>query len=581
MKRTGRAEKTAAAAPSGPTPIVAGNRPNPRHVPDRRGSGSSGKGSMRLVVFAAGVQRNDVACEDQAVYIGSRETCRIHLPDEHIPDQLAVIYRESDDVWVLERLTPGCELLVNDQNVERRVLLRNGDRIRVHDFVIRAFVDPTAVHRNRPAGRSTVESLTRFARFQLPPGSILRKAEEVVEARSEHLTRIGQLAVAVSGCETVERFMDVAIQQLLEMFAAQRVWLGVRRVNYGAMDFVEGRTITGHACELPSIGHNIQPRVLDRGQFLFIPDVSAEEPFSVLAGPLLGPEGTLGMVYLDTGDLGRRFELADLDLLCLALNVLGAHLDALFKHLMRVRAAMIDGEVTVAHAIQAQLTPRKLPQWDTLQFGAFREPGRERTSDIYDVVRLSNQMAALMVGHTRATGPLPGMVMAQAQAAFRSAAMHLDAPHILLKMLNVVLFDPAEQRPLEMFAAIIDPPTGRIRYAVAGEIGAAIIGHRGEERRLVPTPPTPALGVARDSEYEILSARLEPGETLVLYTPGVVTARNRAGETFGEDRFINILCDGFGQQASAMLKEMLSDLRNFTEEGSQPDDITVLLAHRP
>ena len=66
----------------------------------------------------------------------------------------------------------------------------------------------------------------------------------------------------------------------------------------------------------------------------------------------------------------------------------------------------------------------------------------------------------------------------------------------------------------------------------------------------------------------------------MLFTPGVTTAKNRQGETFGEERFINILCDGFGQLASAMLKEMLTDLRNFTEGGQQPDDITVILAHR-
>ncbi len=64
------------------------------------------------------------------------------------------------------------------------------------------------------------------------------------------------------------------------------------------------------------------------------------------------------------------------------------------------------------------------------------------------------------------------------------------------------------------------------------------------------------------------------------YTPGVTTAKNRRDETFGEGRYVNILCDGFRQLASSMLKEMLNDLRNFTEGGSQPDDITVLLAHR-
>ena len=73
---------------------------------------------------------------------------------------------------------------------------------------------------------------------------------------------------------------------------------------------------------------------------------------------------------------------------------------------------------------------------------------------------------------------------------------------------------------------------------------------------------------------------LEPGESLVLFTPGVTTARNRQGEAFGEERFVDLLCDGFGQPASAMLKEMLTELRNFTEGGQQPNDITIIVAHR-
>ena len=78
----------------------------------------------------------------------------------------------------------------------------------------------------------------------------------------------------------------------------------------------------------------------------------------------------------------------------------------------------------------------------------------------------------------------------------------------------------------------------------------------------------------------MLTENLESAESLVVFTPGVTTAKNAKEETFGEERFVNILCDGFGQLASSMLKEMLTDLRNFTEGGKQPDDITVLLAHR-
>ena len=115
---------------------------------------------------------------------------------------------------------------------------------------------------------------------------------------------------------------------------------------------------------------------------------------------------------------------------------------------------------------------------------------------------------------------------------------------------------------------------------MAGQMGAYIISARGEERRLGPSEPTPPLSFVKNANFPLLTEELEPQETLVLFTPGVTTAQNFKGDTFGEDRFVNILCDGFGQLASQLLKEMLSDLQNFTQKGVQPDDITVLLVHR-
>jgi sigma-B regulation protein RsbU (phosphoserine phosphatase) len=127
---------------------------------------------------------------------------------------------------------------------------------------------------------------------------------------------------------------------------------------------------------------------------------------------------------------------------------------------------------------------------------------------------------------------------------------------------------------------VIEPSTGNMRYARAGKMGAYIISNRGEERGLGTAELTPALAIKKEPIYNLHPERLESGETLVLFTPGVVTARNSKGEVFGEDRFVNILCDGFAQRASNMLKEMHHDLRQFTEAGTQPDDITVILAHR-
>ncbi|RMF81144.1 MAG: serine/threonine-protein phosphatase, partial [Planctomycetota bacterium] len=369
------------------------------------------------------------------------------------------------------------------------------------------------------------------------------------------------------------------LRAMLEIFGCYRAWVGVRRYNYGPLEYVEGRLLTGKTADIPEVGEHLKPRVLDRGQFVLIPRVSDEEPYSVLAGPLLGPEGSLGIVTLDTGESKRRFTLEELDLFTLLLSVQGMHLHAIFEQVARQRAAIIDGQVSVAHAIQAELTPRKLPQWDELQFGAFRAPGRERTSDVYDVVRLSNQMAAFLLARVRAAGSIPGMHMSQTQAAFRTACMHMDAPHVFLRSLNVLIGAGDPERAIDCFMGVIEPATGRLRYALAGDIGAYIIGSRGDERRLGGEPAAPPIGVDRKAVYETLADDLSSGETLAYFTPGVVSARNRHGEVFGQDRFVDILGDGFGQPASAMLKELLTELQNFTEGGSQPDDITMVLAH--
>lgn len=536
---------------------------------------------MRLVILSRGARVAEFFCTDQEVQLGSGQDCQITLEDPRIAARHAVISPAAPGTWSIRPYEPGLPLLLNGLVVTGPSELRHGDRIAVHDYVILAYDEASERHAASGfGGGMSVEQMTRFVKFQLPPGTQIRKGEEPLTLPAASFARLARLSAALAACELVPAVMELAIQTLLSAFGAYRVWLGVRRVNYGAMEYVEGRLVTGQTSELPEIGENLKPRVLDRGQFVLIPYISPDAPYSVMAGPLAGPDGSLGMAYLDTAESSRRYDASDLDFLSAVLGLVAAQLDAIFKQQARVRAATVEGEVIVAHEIQSRLTPRKLPQWEELQFGAFREPGRERTSDYYDVVRLSNQLAGVLIAHTSATGPLPSMLIAMAHAAFRTGAMHLDGPHVFLRTMNFLLCDGQNDRPLDCFAGMIDPASGELRYSMAGRIGAYIIGNRGQERRLGPVEMSQPLGLVKNASFAPLSDVLDHSETLVLYTSGVVTARNSRGEVFGEDRFVNILCDGFGQLASSMLKDMLTDLRNFTEGGSQPDDITVILAHR-
>jgi serine phosphatase RsbU (regulator of sigma subunit) len=535
---------------------------------------------MRLVVLQAGAMISDMTCGREAVYIGSRDGCAVQLSDPRIAEQQAVIYPEGNGAWVVEQLDTHNDLRLNGANVTAKTPLKSGDEIQVGDFAIRAYPEHEEQTGPRVEVATSVGRLVKFAQATLPAGTVIKKLDETVTIQAAQMLKLGQLNTRLGSCTLVEELIDAVVQTLLEAFAAQRVWIGVRRVNYGPMEYVAGKLLTGQQAELPEQGDNYKPRVLDRAQFLLVPRISREERISVMAGPLAVPGNTLGMIYVDSGESGRRFETEDFDFFVMTANVIAVQLDNIFKRIAKNREAMIDGEVSVSHEIQARVTPRKLPQWEQLQFGAFREPGRQHTGDVYDVVRLKNNQAGILVAHTTAAGPMPSLLMAQAQAVFRSAVAHVDSPDVFMRTLNWLLYDGQKDHPLDAFMAYIDPGTGDMRYSMAAKTGAYIISARGDERSLLPTEPTPSLGLNKAAVYPLMPEHLDSGETIAIFTPGVTTAKNSNKETFGEERFVNILADGFGQLASAMLKEMFNDVRNFTEGGAQPDDITVVLAHR-
>lgn len=536
---------------------------------------------MRLIVLLEGAMIQDVICGNEQVLVGSHDDCRIKLEDARIAAQQLLIQFESG-AWRARSLDPACLVKINGRPMTADAGLSPGDELQLASFAIRVYPDfEERGDRSSAAAAYSRLAMERFAQSKLPSTATVKRPEEPVTIQSNQVCTVGRASVAAANSTSVQELMDAALKFIFETFDAQRAWIGVRRLNYGAMDYVEGRMLTGQATDLPPIGDELKPRCLDRGQFVYIPMLSSEERVSILAGPLPGPDGPLGMMYVDTGDTNHRFDFRDLELFVLSQAVFAHQLDALLQVAARNRAAQIEGQVSVAHECQTRLTPRKLPQSDELQFGAFREPGHERSGDIYDVMRLNDGTVALFIAQTPATGALPPILMTQVHCAFRYACMHQDAPNVFLQALNWVISEVQREQPLHCFAGRLDPKTGELRYSVAGAIGALIISQRGEERALSPAPGTAPLGAGRGASYPALVEQIEHGETLVLFTQGVTTARNRRGEVFGQERFVDILCDNFGQAASASLKEMLTDLRNFTEGGSQPDDITVILSHRP
>jgi sigma-B regulation protein RsbU (phosphoserine phosphatase) len=81
-------------------------------------------------------------------------------------------------------------------------------------------------------------------------------------------------------------------------------------------------------------------------------------------------------------------------------------------------------------------------------------------------------------------------------------------------------------------------------------------------------------------QFDSGSVLLDPGETVVVFTDGVVEARNALGGVFGAERLAQVLADPIPSAAAA--KELiLAELAAFTAGVDQADDITLLVVRRP
>ena len=125
---------------------------------------------MRLIVLQNDAMIADVICGTEAIYIGSREGSRVHLPDAQIAPQQAVVCPESDGSWQLRQLDTRLQVHVNGTVVPETARLKTGDEIRIQDYAIRVYPE----YEEQPVARATMGTsraqLERFAQASSHPG---------------------------------------------------------------------------------------------------------------------------------------------------------------------------------------------------------------------------------------------------------------------------------------------------------------------------------------------------------------------------------------------------------------------------
>jgi sigma-B regulation protein RsbU (phosphoserine phosphatase) len=180
-----------------------------------------------------------------------------------------------------------------------------------------------------------------------------------------------------------------------------------------------------------------------------------------------------------------------------------------------------------------------------------------------------------MIGDVSGKGLPAALRMAVARTVFRHAARRGEAPGPTLVGTNRGVLSEIPQGMVTMFYAMLDTRHGTLRMANAGHNYPVLINGQVCEVELSGLP----LGVDSDSEYDEASAVIRPGETVVLYTDGVVEASAPDGEIYGYERLEWMLRNNACLKPRALLAALLHELRVWSG-ADQADDITMVILRR-
>lgn len=233
------------------------------------------------------------------------------------------------------------------------------------------------------------------------------------------------------------------------------------------------------------------------------------------------------------------------------------------------------GELDDARTLQLGMLPSTLPAFPWLDLSAICLPASEVGGDYYDVLALEDGRLAIVIADVSGHGMSSGMVLASLRGGLYVLRDELDHPVAALERLDRMLRTIAGRMFVTVQLAILDPVRGEVNVISAGHPPLIVTDTQGEVTFL--GKPAPPLGTALDAPPAEDRRTLAPGDTLVLYSDGLVEAVNHRGEALGFDRIAEHIGRLAPHSDARQLRDgLLSRIATFKGDGEQADDMTIV-----
>ncbi len=194
--------------------------------------------------------------------------------------------------------------------------------------------------------------------------------------------------------------------------------------------------------------------------------------------------------------------------------------------------------------------------------------------DYFDVFPLSDGRTAFLIADVSGKGLGAAILTTMLQGALSGMTLGID-PARVVSHVNRFLCDHSEVgRYATLFFGILDPE-GHLEFINAGHPSPILIRHGVPEEAF--TEGSYPVGLVPEAAYTAACLKLEPGDTLVLFSDGVTEAMDPDDQLFGVPRLKQVLTGLAECPLEQIQKCVLESVENFTRGARQADDLTLLV----
>lgn len=232
----------------------------------------------------------------------------------------------------------------------------------------------------------------------------------------------------------------------------------------------------------------------------------------------------------------------------------------------------IQQELDLARRIQLSILPGAFPLSQSFRVAAKYVPMSSVAGDLYDFLVADDKQAGLLIADVSGHGVPAALIASMVKMAATSQRAQAAHPAALLEGMNAALCGNTQGQFVTAAYVYLDAQSGAFHYSAAGHPAMLLL----RDGCVTEISENGMLLAAVDSaKYESKALPLKPGDRLVLYTDGLVEARNTDGKLFGEESLVAELKSS-GKLAPA---EVVDHLINVVQRWarSQEDDLTVLV----